>query len=189
MAHDHILRRAADPPAVLVVAGLEHHAVIAGAEDAVFNQHIAAGIRIHAIIVRSVGIHGHAADGEVPAIDRMNRPVRPAADGEPFQQDFRAVHQAEETRTDRRFGSAENALLDRHSLRAHFEMLSGFLLGHGPPRLGIAIQTSLAGDRDVRAIVRIDERRVVVNLDASTAHENRWQVILETIAENDLRSI
>src|SRR5207249_4624579 len=155
-------------------------------ESAVLHEHVAARVRVDAVIVRPVGVDVQAADDDVLRIGGMNGPVWPAADGEAFEQDVLAVYQTDEARSDGGFRGAEDALLDGHSRRTHAIRLLRLELLPGPPSLGISIEAARAGDRNVLAIACVDERRVVIDFDAAIADKHRRQVILRLIAEDEL---
>ena len=189
VSHDDVLRRTSHAPAVFVVTRLEHHAIVAGVERAILDKHVHAGIGINAVVVRAIRDDLHAANRGVDAIDRMDRPVRSTADGEIFEQHIRATHERQKTRSDAELWFAENPFRDRHALRAHLETDFRLTALPIPPLLRVAVQLAFAGHCDVRAVPRVDEWRIIVELDTTHAHQHHRQIIFQFIREDDFRAI
>ena len=74
IANHDIATRHVHPPAVLVPAGLDRNAIVAGAENAVADQHIVATFRIATIVVGAVAVNFHVAYGHIPAKNRIQLP-------------------------------------------------------------------------------------------------------------------
>src|SRR5204863_1391747 len=70
-ADDDVFHRHVDAAAVGVAAGLQRDAVVAGLEQAVFDQHAAARLGIAAVVIRSLRTDGHTAHGDVGGKRRM----------------------------------------------------------------------------------------------------------------------
>src|SRR5438874_10840789 len=121
----------------------------------------------------------------------MNRPERPAIpDREVLQQHIGAVDRQDELRPQRHLFVAEDSLLDRYAIQDHLVKSRArplLALFPWPPWLAIAQQHALAGDRNVAAVARIDQRRIVVALLPAPAHKHRRQIIRRVAAESKLR--
>ena len=68
------LKRSVDTPAVAVAARFDRDAVVAGVEETIFDQDVAGGFGVAAIVVGAVGGDLHAAHGDVLREDGMNFP-------------------------------------------------------------------------------------------------------------------
>src|SRR5690606_1964015 len=67
VAYDHVLDGGGEPPAILVASRLQRDAVVPRVEVAVLDEHVAARLRIAAVVVRSVALDANSANGDVLA--------------------------------------------------------------------------------------------------------------------------
>ena len=91
-------RRHVDAPPVGVAPGLDRDAVVAGVEVAAFDQHVAARLRITAVVVRTVRLDPYAAHGDVRAQHRIDLPHRRVPDRHALDQDVAAAVRLDERR-------------------------------------------------------------------------------------------
>ena len=98
VADDDVLDRHVHAPAVVVAAGLERDAVVAGVEGAALDQHVAARLRIAAVVVRAVAADRHVAHRDVLAEDRMDLPHRRVDDRDALDEDVAAAVRLDEVR-------------------------------------------------------------------------------------------
>src|ERR1039458_1021980 len=71
---DQIYRRHSDAAAIGIATGFDGDAIVAGVEQAIFNQHVAAAFRVAAVVVRAVRNDVHTAHRDVGAKHRMDLP-------------------------------------------------------------------------------------------------------------------
>ena len=90
-AHDEIFRRHIDPTAISVAPRLDGDAVVARVELAILYQHIRAGLRVAAVIVRAVTLDFHSAHGDVRRKHWVNLPHRGVDDMNVFDEDILAA--------------------------------------------------------------------------------------------------
>ena len=133
----HIFRRPVDPPPVGVLAGFENNAIVAGVNVAVGNPHVAAGINGDAVGVHAgIGLDDDVLDHRIVRVEEVNRPHRRTDKMNAFDQDIRAVHEADEGGPE--FRRRLLIILLRRG-RFHFEVLQQmFPVGaEGGPDVGI----------------------------------------------------
>ena len=87
VAHNDVLARHSPFATVVVASALDCDTVVAGVEDAVFDEDVAAGFRVTAVTVRAVIVYSHAANRQVSAHKRVNNPEWRAQKGDVFNQD------------------------------------------------------------------------------------------------------
>jgi len=187
MADPNVLAGACGIPSFLVASRFQADGVVAHVQMAVLNQDPAAPVRVDAIVIRPMSHHGDATNGQILAPDRVNVPGGPVLHRDPFQQDPAAMDELNEIGPDTVFFPAEDALLHRRSRPPHFHQPghAGLLVLPGPPRLALAVQSTLAGDGHVFAVPSIGEGGVVVAPDAAPLLEDDGQVIFVPCAEAD----
>ncbi len=183
-ADDHVLGRLLQPPPLGVAARLDGDAVVAGVEDAVLDQHVAAGFRVTAVVVRAAAVDAQLTDNDVLALDRMDLPHRRGDDGQALDQHVLATIGLDEHRADGVAGS-EHPLGHRRARLAHVAQALAVADHAGrraldpvPPVIGVglAVQGPLAGQGDVVLVQGVDERRIVHQLDALVPGQNVGQV-------------
>ena len=179
--NDDVLRRHLHAPAVGVASGLDRDAVVARVEEAVRDQHVFARLRIAAVGVRAICLDVEILDGDVGAQHRVDLPHRRVEHADAFDQHVRAAVRLDELRAQVVAG-AEDAVLDRHAALRHVEerVAVGILIDVAllpaavraafprPPvrAVAVAVDRAAAGDRDVRLLEGVDERREVHQLGA-----------------------
>ena len=107
-----------DAAAVVVAAGLDGDAVVAGVENAILDQHVAARFRIAAVVVGAVAEDIHAADGDVGAENRIDLPHRRIVNGDAFDQHVLAAIRLDEVGP-QKLAFAKYAFLDRLAALTH----------------------------------------------------------------------
>src|SRR5262249_4955806 len=91
VADDHVLHRRVHAPPIVVAAGLEGDAVVARVERAALDEHVAARLRVAAVVVRTVAPDADAADDDVRAQHRMDLPHRRVDDRHALDHDVAAA--------------------------------------------------------------------------------------------------
>ena len=86
-AHDDVFRGHVDAAAVAVAAGFDRDAIVAGVEDAVFDEDVAARFRITSVVVGAVGIDRETAHGDVSGKYGVNFPHGRADDRDALDED------------------------------------------------------------------------------------------------------
>src|SRR5690349_2265886 len=146
----------------------------------------------------------HVLNSDIAAKHRMNLPHRRVADRDAVDQHVLTAIRLDELRP-QIVSIAKDTLANRHAFLRHREqrVAVGTLLRHsffptvlrtavpGPPVFGVAlsVEYAFARDRDVALLERIDEWRVVENLDAFPAREDDGQKVFRVRAELDRRAI
>ena len=87
MADDDVLRWHIPFPAVTVAAALDGDTVVAGIEEAVFDEYAIAALGVAAITVGAIIDHLHSADCDVGRVEGMDHPERRAQQSDILQQD------------------------------------------------------------------------------------------------------
>ena len=103
--------------AVGVAARLQGDAVVAGVEETVLDEHVAARLGIAAVVVRAVRDDFDPAHGDVRAERRMRDPERRVADGHAFDEHVLAAIRLDERRPEE-VTRPVDALRDRHAVLA-----------------------------------------------------------------------
>ena len=197
-ADDHVLDGCRQPPPVGVAAGLERDAVVAGVEVAILDEHVAARLRVAAVVVGPVADDAYAAHDDVCAEDRVDLPHRRVRDRHALDEHVAATVGLYELRA-QVVAFAEDTLLDRHPALGHLEEpVAAFLLVHAARRpavlfaalprppvhvVGLPVERTAARDGHVLLLEGVDERRVVHHLDALPAREDGRQVRLRLAPE------
>src|SRR5687768_13471526 len=96
--NDDILARCSEPATVSVSTTFYRDAVIAGVEEAAFDQHVGARLGIAPIIVGAVGIDRQSANRHVTREDGMHFPHRRVDDLHPLDEDIPATVRLNERR-------------------------------------------------------------------------------------------
>src|SRR6187399_2247266 len=91
VANDDVFDRDVDAPAIIVAAGLQRDAVIAGIERTTFDEDVAARLGIAAVVVRTVTADAHVANRDAAAQDRVDLPHRRIDDGRTVNEDVAAA--------------------------------------------------------------------------------------------------
>src|SRR3954453_10898885 len=188
----HVLGRDVDAKTVRLAAGLERDAVVAGVDHAAADQNGSARLEVDAIVVRALRIDHDVPDRHVAAQHRMDLPERRPNDGDPLDQDVRAVVRLDETRSEPVAGAAD-ALGDRYAEEALLPQrreVPVTLVEPTPPGVprALAVERAGAGDRDVGAAVRVDHRRVVTDLETFVPGLDDGQVVGRIGAEEQGRT-
>ena len=87
-------------------------------ERALLDQHVAARVNVHAVVVGEAAVHADAAHGRVVGVDEMVDPERRVGRGVAFEQDAPAAEELDERRAQVR-AFPEHALLERHAVEPH----------------------------------------------------------------------
>ena len=188
-----VLAGHADPPALGIASGLDRDVVVPGVEERVLDDHVPAGLRVHAVIVRAQALQVHAVDGHVLAQHGVQQPHRGVVQRDALHQDVLALVELHEVRPEH-VPFAEHPLGDRHPFLTHLEQrLPVLLLQSGarvlpvPPvvRIGIAVEGAVPGHCDVLHLVAVDEWGVVVQLHPLEPGLHYRQVVALVLAEQD----
>src|SRR5262249_2671124 len=116
---DHkILRSHTHAASVVIAAGLDGNAIVAGIKQTILNQHIVARLRIAAVIVRPVAHDIDAADNYVGGKERMNLPHWRTPDADAFDENILAAMRLNEAGT-QVVSVAESALIHRRVVGDH----------------------------------------------------------------------
>src|SRR5215207_768017 len=174
VAHDDVLARHVDAPAVRVASGFDRDAVVSRIEHAALDQHVPARLGITSIVVGAVTADAHVAHDHVAAEHRVDLPHRGVPDRHSLDQNVRASVGLDERRSQEGV-NAEAARCDWNALLRHLKqpgpcraLIALTLLPAVawravpvPPDgvAGLAIEGSPAGDGDVDGIAGIDQRR------------------------------
>jgi len=73
---DDVLTRAPNLAPVPISSRFHYHRIVAGAEEAALDQHIAARIHVHPVVIGIATVHANAPDRGVVGIDEMIHPER-----------------------------------------------------------------------------------------------------------------
>lgn len=163
---------------------------VALVETAVLDEGIASHFRVDAVVVVAMGIDIDAPDDGRVAQQQVNGPERAVADLHVLDQHVAAAVELDELRAEVVVALGHLALLDRHVGGSHgVEFLERFHMGRRArvpllPDLQPRLKLALAGDRDVFAIERVDERRVVEAFHALPARLDGRQIVLRILAED-----
>ena len=168
VADDDILGRSSETPAVGVAAGFDRDAIVTGIEVAALDEHVAAGLGVAAVVVRSMRLDAHVAHRHVAGENGMDLPHRRVDDPHALDENVPAPVRLNELRAQIR-SIAEDALCHRSSrFRQAEQPLARCDLVRSPSPLDIlpgppvrfarlAIECSFSGDRDVLLLEGIDE--------------------------------
>ena len=129
IANDEVHRGNAHPAAVVVAAGFDCDAVIAGVEQALLDQHVPAAFGVAAVVIGAVGRDVDPPYGDIGAEQRMNFPHRRAADFHAFDQNVLAALKLDEIGP-QEIAFAKPPLFHGHTIVVHFvQPRPGRLLG------------------------------------------------------------
>jgi len=155
-----------------IAARLDRNAVVSGVEDAILNQHFAAGVRIAPVGVGPGAVDRQISHDDVAAQRRRYLPHRRVQQRHAFDQNVFTLIWLNELRP-QKVPFAEDTLFDRCAPFAKREQLIPvvglFRLACLPPALGlplprppesavgVSIERALAGDGDILLLEGIDE--------------------------------
>ena len=191
VAHYYLLCRGGESPGVLVAPRLEHHGVVALVEAAVLDDGVRGHLHIDAVVVVAVGVHVESACPDVAAEVEVDGPERTLPDAEVLKPDIGASVELYQVRTHVGFSLLHPAVLHRNSGRAHgVELPGGLDMRFRPcepssPEIHLRGYGAGAGDADVLAPVRVDERGVVHAFGTFPRCPDGRQVELRVVLEDE----
>src|SRR5262249_7043875 len=133
IADDDVFGRRRDEAYVVVPARFDRDTIVARVGYEIFDQHVASGLRIAAVIVRAVTDDSYAAHRHVRAEHGMNLPHRRIVDRDAFNQDVAAAIGLDEVRP-QPVAVAEHALGHRRAPVVEFEQPADALPARTLPR-------------------------------------------------------
>ena len=198
VAHEDVLGRRREPPGVAVAPRLDDDAVVALVEPAVLNDDVAAHLYVDAVVVAAVRVDVKVAHRRVLAQVEVKRPERRIAHLEAVPRHALAAVELHELWTGvgilhlvylaplhRIVRRAPGVELQTGGLDAVL-LRNPRIPGRVLPLAFVPAQRARAGDRDVRAGVGVDERRVVHALHPLPRGMHGRQIVLWILREHDL---
>ena len=184
---DHVLRWDRDPSAVSIPSGLDSDAIVSRIERAVFDQDVAAGVRIASVVVGSMAHDLDVAHGHIRAEDRIDFPHGRIVNRHAFYQDVSGPEWLDKIRPQEtafpkeplRYGNISRAHVEQTPSR----LADGLDVGPAAARpdppmvgIGVSVQGPFARDSDILLAVSVEERRIIHALGTLPSRLDQGQV-------------